>query len=556
MRSVLVLCALVLCLITTGTAQTPVEPTIAAAARLQARDAAGAVRMLEIITAREPSNWRAWRMLGTAYQGTKEIDKALSAYRKALDIEPDSPQVLYNVGTAYAMKPDVTAAFEWLGRAKATRKLDMTQIENDPNLSSLKSDPRFHALLPTPEDFTQPFVETVKVIREWDGEAANDQFGWIARVVGDVDRDGVPDIVTSAPTKAIGGAGAGRVYLYSTKSGTLLWSADGKPGDQLGSGVEAAGDTNHDGVPDVIASAPGAGKAYVYSGRDGHTLLTFSAEKNSDKFGQHVSGIGDINGDGYADVIVGAPGSGAGGEGAGRAYVYSGKDGRTLLTLTGGAHDAFGSAVAGARTKAGSFVIVGAPGAGPKHAGRTYVYKGLSPTPAFVIDADETGTALGAMFLSVIGDVNHDGIPDVYASDFTNAAKGPATGRVYVHSGADGRRLLTLTGETVGEGFGIGPATAGDVDGDGHDDLIVGAWQYGSAAISGGRAYLYSGKDGTLLKTYTCRTPGDTFGFDAVGMGDVDGDGTIDFLITSAWSGIHGFHSGRMFIISSGVSTR
>src|SRR3954452_16033080 len=319
MRPVLILSTVVLCLITTAAAQAPVEPTIAAAAaRLQARDAAGAARMLEAITAREPANGRAWRMLGTAYQGSKEIDKALAAYRKALDIEPDSPQVLYNIGTTFAMKPDVTAAFEWLGRAKATRKIDMTQIESDPNLSSLKADPRFHALLPTAADFTQPFVETVHVLREWDGEAANDQFGWIARVVGDLDRDGVPDIVTSAPTRAIGGAAAGRVYVYSTKGGRLLWSVDGKPGDQLGSGVEAAGDANHDGVPDVVASAPGAGKAYIYSGKDGHTLFTFSAEKRSDNFGQHVSGVGDVNGDGYADVIVGAPGNGAGGEGAGR----------------------------------------------------------------------------------------------------------------------------------------------------------------------------------------------------------------------------------------------
>ena len=122
-----------------------------------------------------------------------------------------------------------------------------------------------------------------------------------------------------------------------------------------------------------------------------------------------------------------------------------------------------------------------------------------------------------------------------------------------MHSGANGRRLLTLTGDAAGEGFGIGPATAGDVDGDGRDDLIVGAWQYAGAAISAGRAYLYSGKDGQLLKTYTCRIPGDTFGFDATGIGDVDADGTIDLLITSAWSGIHGFHSGRMFVISSGV---
>ncbi len=55
------------------------------------------------------------------------------------------------------------------------------------------------------------------------------------------------------------------------------------------------------------------------------------------------------------------------------------------------------------------------------------------------------------------------------------------------------------------------------------------------------------------MKSYTGKVPGETFGFDAVGMGDVDGDGTIDFLITSAWSDIQGFHSGRMFIISSGI---
>ena len=107
--------------------------------------------------------------------------------------------------------------------------------------------------------------------------------------------------------------------------------------------------------------------------------------------------------------------------------------------------------------------------------------------------------------------------------------------------------------KTEGEGFGTCPAIAGDVDGDGHADLIVGAWQYSDAAVSGGRASLFSGKNGKLLATYTCRTPGDTFGFDAVGMGDVDGDGTADFLITSGWSGVHGFHSGRVFLISSGV---
>ena len=103
-----------------------------------------------------------------------------------------------------------------------------------------------------------------------------------------------------------------------------------------------------------------------------------------------------------------------------------------------------------------------------------------------MIEADETGAALGAMFVSVLGDVDADGVPDVYASDWSNAAKGPSTGRIYVHSGKDGRRIFALTGETPGEGFGIGPATAGDVDHDGHADLIVGSWQYAGAAVSGG----------------------------------------------------------------------
>jgi hypothetical protein len=537
-------------------AQPAPEPTVAAAmARLQAQDPPGAARILESITAHDANNVQAWRVLGVAYQRAHDLDRALAANRRAHELTPEWPPTMYNIAVVYALKHDADAAFEWLVKAKATHKLDMTQVETDASLSSLKSDARFAAVLPAASDFIDPFVEPTNVIKEWDGEAGGDQFGWIARVAGDVDHDRVPDVVTSAPTKDVGGAAAGRVYMYSTKSGALLWSVSGHPGDQLGLGVEGAGDTNRDGIPDVIASAPGAGKAYVYSGKDGRVLLTLAAEKTSDSFGRHVSGVGDVNGDGYADVIVGAPDNSAGGEGAGRAYVYSGKDGRVLLTLTGeAAHDSFGSAVAGSTRDKKPLLIVGAPGAGPRHAGRVYVYTSLSARPAFVIEADATGAALGAMFLSTIGDINHDGVPDVYVSDFSNAAKGPQTGRIYVHSSGDGQRLLTLTGDTAGEGFGIGPANAGDVDGDGHDDLIVGAWQYGGAAISGGRAYLYSGKDGHLMKTFTCRTPGDTFGFDAVGMGDVDGDGTIDFLITSAWSGIHGFHSGRVFIVSSGVS--
>ncbi len=356
------------------------EPTLQTAiGRLQANDAAGAARILEEVTNREPRNGRAWRNLGLANQKIKNLDRAASAYERALEVDASVPTPMIQLAVINALNHDNEGAFNWLNKAKATRKLDMTQLEATPEFASLKGDLRYAGLLPTRKDFDDPFVEPVKILREWDGEAANDQFGWIARNIGDVDRDGIPDFVTSAPTNNGGGEAAGRVYVYSTKSGKLLWKTDGRAHDQLGTGLEAAGDVNGDGIPDVVASAPGGGYVNIYSGRDGHILRTLKAENLGDDFGRHVEGVGDLNRDGYADVIVGAPNNSGPGDKAGRAYVYSGKDGTILLTLNGErAGDNFGSAVAGASDKNHIFLMVGAPAAGPNHTGRTYVYDGLS----------------------------------------------------------------------------------------------------------------------------------------------------------------------------------
>lgn len=132
----------------------------------------------------------------------------------------------------------------------------------------------------------------------------------------------------------------------------------------------------------------------------------------------------------------------------------------------------------------------------------------------------------------MLGDVDGDGVPDIYASDWSDAAKGPGTGKIYVDSGRTGR-LHTLEGETTGEGFGSTQAVDGDVNGDGCADLIVGAWQYSVTAQSAGRAYLFDGRSGKLLGTYTSKIPGDTMGFDAVGMGTLDAGGTTELLVTA-----------------------
>jgi hypothetical protein len=527
----------------------PASPSLAEALGLiQSNDFAGGAKMLEAIVKREPKNGRAWRNLGLAYDRLKEPAKAIEAYQRALEVQPEMVGPTLSIATDYAAIKDADGAFEWLAKAKATRRIDMSQVEQTADFVPYKTDPRFAKILPQPADFEQPFVEETKIIREWDGEAANDQFGWIAREIGDVDGDGVTDFVTSAPTAD---NGSGRVYVYSTKNGKLLWKMDGKPGDRLGIGIEAAGDTNGDGIGDVIASAPGAGKAYILSGKDGAVLHTLDAEARSDMFGRHVSTAGDVNRDGFADVFVGAPGNN---KGTGAAYVFSGKDGKLLAKFTGEREgDGFGSSVAGAAGKHGILLLAAGAQAGANRHGKTYIYKSLDGKAAFTFDAEESGQALGAMFLSVAGDVDGDGYPDVYASDFSDNGRAPGAGKIYVYSGKDGHKLYTLTGETAGEGFGTSPAVAGDVDGDGVPDLIVGSWQYSGAANGAGRAYLFSGKTGRLIRTYTCKTPGDAFGFDAVGIGDIDGDGTVDLLMTSAWSGIHGFHSGRVFVISSGV---
>lgn len=513
------------------------------------------LKALEKLTVDFPLFARGWGSLGLIRQRVQDHEGSLAAFLKATSIS-NAPPSFYNVGVAYAYLNRVDEAFDWLIKAKDTGAVLVSNIDATPAATHLRNDPRYASLFPSADEFDQPFLEGNEILQDWYGENAGDTFGWIARQIGDVDGDGKSDVTTSSPGYK---QSAGKVFVFSSGTGEELWSVVGtQAGGRLGHGIEAAGDVNGDGVPDVVASAPYINRVYVYSGRDGSELFTIAGSDTMGAFGLSVKGIGDVNEDGFSDILVGEPFQVWGGpfnggtmDHTGLAHIYSGKDQSVLFTSKGEAPgDGFGSAVSGSTDKNGFTFVIGAAAAGPERTGKAYVYQSLQDSPSFQVEADSLGAQFGAMFVSVAGDLNGDTVADIYISDWADNSAAPGAGKVYLYSGKDGSRLFTLTGTHGGEGFGIGISDAGDVNKDGYDDLVVGGWQHATKAPSGGKLYVHSGKDGALMFSITGTVPGETLGYDTTGIGDVNEDGFVDFLITSASSVRNGFQSGRTLIIS------
>jgi hypothetical protein len=389
------------------------------------------------------------------------------------------------------------------------------------------------------------FVEhDVRVLQEFDSNGpapAGSYFGWAVSELGDVDRDGVKEAIVGEPGSGSDSA-TGTTYVYSGRTGRLIYRFDGAPGDQLGFSMADAGDTNRDGVHDILVGAPGNGPGHVdlYSGRTGALLHRFVGASAGDASGWSVSSAGDVDGDHHADVLIGAP-QAFGAVGPGYATIYSGRTYEPIRTLTGDAiGDQLGSGAGWSRDVNHDHVpdqILGARNAGPDQRGRAYVYSGRTGARLFTIDASPHGGELGSFFVAGVGDVNGDGTPDFYVGDYADTTGGSVggnpAGRAGVYSGRDGSELHAWVGDSADAGLGPG-RSAGDVDGDGRPDLIVGSYTSSAGAFQAGKIQIFSGRTGALLRTITSTRENEQLGFDAVGLGDTNRDGLPDELVSAA----------------------
>jgi len=390
----------------------------------------------------------------------------------------------------------------------------------------------------------------------FDGQAAMDELGFSVSGAGDVDGDGFADLIVGAYLADSNGLrDSGSAVVLSGATGAQLWRFDGGgQWDNLGYSVAGAGDVDGDGFADLFVGAPGtdpnglffAGSAFVFSGATGAQLFRFDGLAAGDWLGWSVAGTGDVDGDGFADLFVGAPGTDPNGlSNAGSAFVFSGTTGAQLWRFDGQAtNDNLGSnlgwSVAGAGDVDGDGfpdLIVGAVNADPhgfSRAGSALVFSGATGAQLFRFDGQRPGDLLGGS-VSGAGDVDGDGFADLFVGAPGTDPNGLFfAGSAFVFSGATGAQLFRFDGLAAGDNLGYSVAGAGDVDGDGVPDLIVGdPFANPNGITDAGSAFVFSGATGIKLWRFDNQATGDWFGSSVSEAGDVDGDGRPDLIVGS-----------------------
>ena len=323
-----------------------------------------------------------------------------------------------------------------------------------------------------------------RLIYQLDG-AESDLQGFAIADAGDVNGDGVSDILSGAPSSA-GHRGPGRLYLYSGKTGAPLHTFVGESAnDFFGFDAAGVGDVDRDGRPDILVSAAFAdgvgrdsGRAYVYSGRTFELLRTLEAERAGDLFGSAVGSTADVSGDGVPDLVVGARHAGT--DRRGEAYVFSGRTGGRLLEITAPPTGVdfgyfFATGVGDVDGDATPDIYVADfrdTSRGPA-TGRAAVYSGVdgSAIHVFVGSSHHEGLGPGRG----AGDANGDGRPDLAVGSFMSSDGADESGQIEIYSGADGSLLRRITSTTQDEQLGFDAIGFDDVNGDGIPELLVSA---------------------------------------------------------------------------------
>ena len=406
-------------------------------------------------------------------------------------------------------------------------------------------------------------------------EEEHARYGESVASAGNVNGYGGDDILVGAPKDgSIDGGGV--VYLYLSTGGGLdttpAWSgSSGKDGSSFGSAVAGAGDVNGDGRDDAIIGAVDykawldvngtlkevkAGGAFVYQGDAGlglseDPIWSYTGAVQEGEFAWSVAGAGNVNGDEFDDIVVGAR-SYTDDEDTERAegaiYVFFGSSSGPspepdwfMDSDQAGAWLGASVAAAGDVDDDGyDDLIVGAPKyinpeTGEHEGAALLILGGSPPTVGWIAYGGQDGALFGASVAGV-GDVNGDGDLDVVVSAprYDRPTDDVEVGAAFVFCGDDGTLSsdpcwLAYGGQPAG-GFGASVGAAGDVNGDGFDDLIVGAPTYRADPDSGleGAAFLYFGSLRGLSPLAGWKVGGNRartdFGWSVGGAGDVDGD--------------------------------
>ncbi len=400
------------------------------------------------------------------------------------------------------------------------------------------------------------------------GAQAGAQFGAAVTPVGDVNNDGYGDVLVGAPGHDNGQTDEGRVLLYLGSASGLsvtpswIWESN-QVGAEAGRALASAGDVNWDNYADFLIGAPlwdgpggqDEGAVFVFygsnngpSGVPGATLLGGLAAAH---FGAALSTAGDVDGDRYADVIVGAPDYAGREIGQGAAFVYlgspSGITASPVFTVLGSGLNAhLGAAVSGAgdvNADAFADIVVGVPGATVGlhvAAGKALIYRGI---------AGGIGTALGTILgdadsmstgssVANAGDTNGDGYADVVIGSPGSAASlerrsGQADIYKGTASGFSSTPILTVLGTGAEERLGSTVACAGDVDGDGYADVLIGSERFPAPDVETGQFLLVSGaRTGPVVEsTLRGSEVGAGYAASIATTGDANGDGYAEILV-------------------------